>query len=132
MDTHHELIERWQAWQRSIERRDVEAARGFLADDYALELVQPARAVMPREAWLGMLPDYIVSGYQVEDQIIDVDGGLAVILHRAGIQATVYGADRSGTFVVTDVWRRRDGRWLVWRRHSTPLEAGALPAREQA
>ncbi|HEY3073397.1 MAG TPA: hypothetical protein VGJ46_11340 [Candidatus Limnocylindrales bacterium] len=44
------LLERrpWQDWQRCIEGRDVDAARGYLADDYALELFQPARACFAR------------------------------------------------------------------------------------
>ena len=29
--------------------------------------------------------------------------------------------------LVRDVWRRRDGEWKIWRRHSTPLAAGQLP-----
>ncbi len=127
MNANQELMERWQGWQRSIERRDVDAARAYLADDFALELVLPNRALVPRAAWLDALPEYVVAEYLVEDQIVDVEGDLAVILHRARMRATVFGADRSGIFVITDVWRRRDGAWTVWRRHSTPLDAGALP-----
>lgn len=131
MDTQHELLERWQGWQRSIEQRDVEAALGYLDDDYALELVQPNRAVFHRDAWLETLPEYVVSKYAVEEQIVDVEGDLAIILHRARMQASVFGADRSGTFVITDVWRRSDGVWRVWRRHSTPLAAGPMPVQQR-
>ena len=127
MDAEQELAERWHGWQSSIEARDVAAAAGYLADDYALELVQPDRAVVPRDAWLAMLPDYVVSGYSVESQIVEVNGDIGLILHRALQEATVYGDDRSGTFVLTDVWRRVDGTWRVWRRHSTPLAAGVMP-----
>ena len=127
MDAEQDLIERWHGWQASIEARDVAAAGGFLADDYALELVQPDRAVVPREAWLAMLPDYVVSGYRILAQIVEISGDVGLVLHRAEQQATVLGADRSGTFVLTDVWRRVDGVWRVWRRHSTPLSAGPMP-----
>jgi hypothetical protein len=34
-------------------------------------------------------------------------------------QATVAGQDRSGAFLLTDVWVRRDGRWQVVTRHSS-------------
>ena len=127
MDAEQELIARWQGWQASIEARDVEAAGGFLAPDYALELVQPERAVVPRDAWLALLPDYVVSGYTIEAQIVEVHGDIGLILHRARQEATVRGADRSDTFVLTDIWRRLDGTWRVWRRTSTPLSAGAMP-----
>ncbi|HEY2887913.1 MAG TPA: nuclear transport factor 2 family protein [Candidatus Limnocylindrales bacterium] len=127
MSAEDDLIERWRGWQASIEARDVAAAGGFLADDYALELVQPERSVVPRAAWLALLPDYVVSGYAIEAQIVEVHGDIGLILHRARQEATVRGADRSDTFVLTDIWRRIDGTWRVWRRHSTPLAAGAMP-----
>lgn len=130
MDPEQELIERWHGWQASIEARDVEAAAGFLADDYALELVQPDRAVVPREAWLALLPEYVVTGYRIEAQIVEVSGDVGLILHRADQEARVRGEDRSGPFVLTDVWRRAGGTWRVWRRHSTPLAAGAMPSSE--
>lgn len=122
-----ELVERWRGWQASIEARDVEAAAGFLADDYALELVQPARSIVPRDAWLALLPDYVVTGYAIDAQIVEVDGDLGLILHRARQEAIVAGVDRSGVFILSDVWRRIDGTWRVWRRHSTPLSAGTIP-----
>jgi len=127
MESEQELLERWAGWQQAIEDRDVRAIGDYLAADYALVLVQPSRAVIGRAQWLTMLPDYVVSDYEIEEQVVDIDGDLAVVLHRARMQATVLGADRSGTFVVTDVWRRYDGVWRVWRRHSTPLSAGAMP-----
>ena len=68
MDTQKELLERWAGWQRSIEQRDLEAARGFLADDYALELLHPDRAVCPRDRWLETLREYVVTAYGVRSR----------------------------------------------------------------
>lgn len=127
MDPKQELLARWQAWQHSIEQRNVAAVSEFLADDFALELVWPNRAIFAREQWLEMLPGYVIAANAVEEQIVTLAGNLAVILHRTQMQATVFGADRSGTFVLSDVWRRYDGVWKVWRRHSTPLTATAMP-----
>ena len=76
--------------------------------------------------WLKMLPDYVVHEWTLTEQVIDVDGDLGVILQRVFMRATVLGRDRSGIFILTDIWRRRNGRWLVWRRHSTPLSAGRI------
>jgi hypothetical protein len=129
MAAENDLLERWRGWQRTIEERDVEAAGRYLDDDFALQLVVPQSAVVSRAQWLATLPEYVVSSYSVDEHIVDIDGGLGVVLHRARMQATVFGRDRSGAFVITDVWRRRDGVWMVWRRHSTPLEAGLMPER---
>jgi hypothetical protein len=122
-----ELLDRWADWQRAIEARDVQGIGEFLADDYALVLVQPGRAVRTRAQWLALLPDYVVSAYEIQEQVVDIGADVAVVLHRAWMEATVLGADRSGTFVVSDIWRRYDGVWKVWRRHSTPLAAGVMP-----
>jgi len=126
---HDELTRAIADLQRCIEQRDVAEAASVLDEEYSLLLVQPTRATMPRDRWLETLADYIVHEYAVEEQIVDVDGDLAVVLHRDRMRATVLGIDRSGTFVITDVWRRRRGDWRIWRRHSTPLTAGALPGR---
>lgn len=83
--------------------------------------------MVPRDQWLAMLPDYVVHSYRVEEQVADVDEDCATILLRVRMQATVMGQDRSGTFVLTDVWRRRADGWRIWRRHSTPLAAGVMP-----
>jgi len=122
-----ELRARDEGWRRSIVARDAEAVLDFLDEDYRLELVQPERSVIHRELWLRTLSDYHVHEWTEEDQVIDVQGDLGVILHRVYMRATVLGSDRSGVFVLTDIWRRQDGRWKVWRRHSTPLTAGSLP-----
>jgi ketosteroid isomerase-like protein len=115
------------AFQTCIEERDTAGADQLLDPDYALVLVHPTRAVMPRARWISVLPDYVVHRYRVLETVLDVSDDLAVVLHRDEMSATVLGEDRSGTFVVTDVWRRGDDGWRLWRRHSTPLSAGELP-----
>jgi len=122
-----DLAPRIDDFDRCIESRDRTLADAVLDHDYALVLVHPAAAVMPRERWLEVLPDYVVHEYEVQERTVDVDGDTAAVIQRVRMQATVLGEDRSGLFVISDTWRRRDGAWRVWRRHSTPLEAGRLP-----
>lgn len=122
-----DLQEARRRFQRAIEERDGEAARDVLDPEYALVLVQPDRTVMPRATWLDVLDGYVVHEYAEEETVTDVAGDLAVVLQRVRTRATVHGQDRSGRFVITDVWRRSDDGWRVWRRHSTPLDAGEFP-----
>lgn len=122
-----ELQTRMDDFQRCIEQRDAEAAEVVLDDQYALILVHPVRAVMPRDRWLQVLPDYVVHDYEVHERVTDVAGDCAGVLQRVSMRATVLGEDRSGTFVISDVWRRRASGWRIWRRHSTPLTAGRMP-----
>ena len=122
-----ELNLRIADFQRCIESRDRSVAEEILDEDFALELVQPTLARMPRERWLAVLSDYVIHSYEVQEQIVSIDGDCAVALHRALMRATVLGDDRSGLFVISDTWQRRDGSWRLWRRHSTPLAAGNMP-----
>jgi hypothetical protein len=124
-----ELLDQMAAFDRVVRDRDVDLAAAVLDPDYALVLVAPVPAVVPRATWLATLPDYLVHEYAVEEQTVDVDpaAGCASVLSRVRMRATVLGADRSGVFVLTDVWLRRPDGWRVWRRHSTPATAGAMP-----
>lgn len=122
-----DLHQAMAAFQVCIERRDRPTAEAVLDEEFALVLVHPSTVTISRDRWLDMLPDYRVHSYQVEEVVLDVAGDLAVVLQRARMSATVLGEDRSGSFVITDVWRRRSGAWRLWRRHSTPLTAGDMP-----
>ena len=122
-----ELPDAIRTFQRCIEDRDRHGAETVLDDGYALVLVAPAPATMPRAQWLEVLENYIVHEYDIEEQIADDDGSEAAVLSRVRMRATVLGQDRSGTFVLSDFWRKRNGSWKVWRRHSTPFTAGGMP-----
>ncbi|MHB1473904.1 MAG: nuclear transport factor 2 family protein [Dermatophilaceae bacterium] len=125
--TDDRLLTQIANFERCIRERDGRLAEKVLDPDYALVLVKPSFAVVPRSSWLGMLPDYVVHSWEVQEQGLDVDGECAAMLQRVLMQATVLGHDRSGLFVISDVWRLRDDEWRVWRRHSTPPSAGRMP-----
>jgi len=124
--TEDELLRRATQWDAAVRDRDESAAAELLAPDFALELVQPVRNVMTRQVWLEVLADYVVSEWEVEEQIVEVDGDVGAVLRRVRMEASVMGEDRGGVFVMSDLWRWIDGEWRVWRRHSTPLMAGRL------
>jgi hypothetical protein len=125
--TDPELDLRLDEFQRVIEARDVPAAEGVLDEQYALVLVQPTPAVVTRAQWLSALPDYVVHEWTVQERFLDVNGDCAAVLQRGFQRAVVQGQSRDGVFVISDIWRRREGVWRVWRRHSTPLSAGSMP-----
>lgn len=121
------LRTRMDEFDEAVLQRDAALAKQVLHPDYALVLVHPVPARMPRERWLAVLPDYRVSSWEVRDQVIDIDGDTASVLQWVEMQATVLGEDRSGSFIISDTWRRGPDGWQVWKRHSTPLVAGVMP-----
>ena len=114
-------------FDRAVIQRDHEVAERILHPEFALVLVHPTPAVMPRQRWLETLDNYIVDGWEVEEELHDSSDGIAAVLRRVRIQATVLGEDRSGAFIISDTWLRAGTEWQVWRRHSTPLQAGPMP-----
>lgn len=115
-------------FQKCVEFRDRLLAEQILDEDYALELVYPTAVRMPRDRWLEVLEDYVVHAYEVQQRVLTIDGDCAAVLQLVLMHATVLGEDRSGQFVISDTWRRRDEVWRLWRRHSTPITAGDLAA----
>jgi len=128
MTDSEQVLARAAGWQSAIEARDAKGVGDFLHEDYALVLVVPAAVTMPRQEWVRVLDDYVVHAYDIHAQTVDVTDDTAVVLTLASQEATVLGQDRSGRFVLSDTWLRDgNGRWKVWRRHSTPTSAGAMP-----
>lgn len=96
-------------------------------DDFTLVVLYPTLARVARREWLAMLPDYVISGWVTKSSEWDVSDSLAIHTHLVEQTAIVMGADRSGPFTMTDVWRPSGGSWRVWRRVSTPLGSGDIP-----
>lgn len=122
-----QLVEQMSRFERVVLDRDDALAAEVLHPAFALVLIAPVPAVMPRARWLEVLPEYVVHSWQVEEQQIDVEGDCAAVLQRVRMDATVLGGDRSGIFAISDVWLRGSGGWRVWRRHSTPMTAAKMP-----
>ena len=119
-------------WYGSVMARDQDRAIEQLDEDFNLVVLYPTFARVSRAEWLAMLPDYVVSAWRTVSSEWDVQGDLAVHTHLITMDALVMGRDRSGPFTMTDVWRRVDGRWRVWRRVSTPVDAPVMPRLDTA
>ena len=122
-----DLITRSAEFDRAVRERDRTLAERVLHPDYALVLVHPTPARMPRARWLEVLDDYVVHGWETREQEVEVNDGTGSVLTLVQMEATVLGQDRSGLFVTTDTWLHGDEGWRVWRRHSSPLSAGRMP-----
>ena len=117
MTSEDEVRAQFAAWCDAINRRDVAAAEQILGAEYALRA--SGIGEMPRAQWLAALPDYVMHSAEFTDVRLDVYGETAVMRSRTKQSATVFGKDRSGEMLVTDVWVKRDGRWQVVARHTS-------------
>jgi hypothetical protein len=73
--TTDDLAAAMQSFDDAIQQRDRLTAEGVLDEDFALILVHPAPAEMPRARWLDVLQDYHVHSYSVAAQRVDESDG---------------------------------------------------------
>jgi ketosteroid isomerase-like protein len=117
------LQEQWmQAW---IDQ-DLESIERILAPEFMLVVSSMPDKPVTRAQWIAMLPRYTARSFDYDNMLVRLFGQTAVTssLGTAG-GAQVDGADRSQTFFLTDVWRKRGGHWQVVSRHSSLPEPGS-------
>jgi hypothetical protein len=67
---------------------------------------------------MATVPFYEIHSYDFGDIRVHPYEDTAVVLASLDLQASVQGEDRSGSFALTDVWVKREGRWQVVARSS--------------
>ncbi len=114
-----ELIDLQHSWMDAWRRRDRDALEKILAPEFTLTSARSDRLMM-REEWLAAAMTRATNeSFHYEDFVINEFGDAAVVRSRMSQQASVDGQPWDGTFMLTDVWIRRDGRWQVVARHSS-------------
>lgn len=100
---------------RSVQHSDVQRFDEMLAKDFLCSL--PDGSLLDRQSFLRQtaLPVKI-SNLQAHDVNIRLMGDFAII-HGRTTYTTADGHNGSGRY--TDVWARRDGRWLAVSAHVT-------------
>lgn len=109
------LLELNRDYIRSVQTSDVKRFKEILADDFLCSL--PDGALIDRESFLEQtaLPATI-SNLEVHDVNVRLMGDFAII-HAQTTFTTRDGRPGMGRY--TDVWARRDGRWLAVSAHVT-------------
>ena len=109
------LLELNRDYIRSVQTSDVKRFKEILADDFLCSL--PDGALIDREGFLEhtALPATI-SNLEVHDVNVRLMGDFAII-HAQTTFTTRDGHPGMGRY--TDVWARRDGRWLAVSAHVT-------------
>ncbi len=100
---------------RSVERADVRWFDTHLAPDFMNS--NPDGSIVDRAGFLGQIARGAgVSELEAHDALVRITGDLGIIHART----TYRKADgKTGTGRYTDIWSRRDGRWLCVAAHVT-------------
>ena len=126
-----EIVALEKKWNAAIQCQDVGQTGQFLADSYFLAVAvlgQPLQ-VVPKERWLENLKFYKIHSHSIDDIKVRVYGDTAVVLMLYTQKATVGRTprDRSGQFLITDIWVKQAGGWRVAERHSSRPEQLPVP-----
>jgi ketosteroid isomerase-like protein len=109
------LLELNALYIRSVQQSDVAAFRQFLAPDFMCS--NGDGSYLDREAFLRVsAAPAKISGLEAHDVDVRIAGDTAII-HGRTSYAMPGGARGNGRY--TDVYQRRDGRWLAVAAHVT-------------
>jgi len=116
----HALMDAWC-------RKDRAALEQLVGDDFELSSALGRR--MARAPWLEAAMDRLHINWfrfeELEARFVDAAGEVVVAHGKVNQRATAEGREWHGTFLVTDVWVRREGRWQLVARHGSALPGHA-------
>ena len=116
----HELVRLSQEWMDAWKRRDEVRLNELLATGFTLASSLSSE-LMSREQWLDYaLHHYECKAFTFERTVVRLYGTTGIVTSWYRQQATVKGQDRSGRFLLTDVWIQNSVG-----RHSTQLSENA-------
>ena len=124
MDPTQHLIALEHAWANAMQARDLATLNAMVTDDFFVTIAvegAPIR-VTRREPWLASMPHYEIIEMTLGDFQVNVYDNVGVVNLMWTQRARVQGGERSGTFFITDIWRKTENGWRVASRHSSRPE----------
>jgi ketosteroid isomerase-like protein len=104
-----------RAYLDAVQGSDVARFRELLADDFLCS--RPDGSLVDRDTFLEQTAKpATVSGLRADDVVIRIFGDVAIV-HGRTTYTLADGSPGAGRY--TDVWERRDGRWLAVAAHVT-------------
>jgi ketosteroid isomerase-like protein len=118
----------------AVAERDIDFLERYLGEEFTLTTGRSGNEVRSREEWLQITAErYRIEEFSFEELEILPYGHVAVARSRYSQRGSMDGEDRSQPFLMTDVWVRRKGDWVLVTRHISPLPPGeAAPAGENS
>jgi ketosteroid isomerase-like protein len=117
-----QIIDLEKSFAEAIKTQDTLQTKKFQADTYFLAYAvqgMPTIQIVPKQGWLTLLKDYVTESFTIDDIKVNVYDNTAIAMLIYTQKATVRGQDRSGQFVLTDIWYKGNKGWLIAERHSS-------------
>lgn len=123
-ETTAHIIELEHAWANAMQTRDLTQLNNLVTNDFFVTIAVEGMPIQvtQREPWLSVMPNYEILEMTLDDIRATVYGDTAVAILIWTQRARVNGGERSGTFFITDIWRKIGNDWRVAERHSSRPE----------
>lgn len=110
-------------FMEAIKKRDVVYLDRVLGENFVLSTGRAGAEIRPRQEWLEITRDsYRIASFEFEWVRVEAYGDDdAVVRSRYRQEAAMGDNDRTGSYLMTDVWIRRKSIWLLVTRHATPV-----------
>ena len=117
-----ELRRTEERFMTAVAERDMGFLERHLGEEFTLTTGRPGHETRDRAEWLEVTATaYEIHSFRFDElEVLDY-GEVGVVRSRYSQQATMAGADRSQTYLMTDVWHRREGAFRLVTRHISPL-----------
>ena len=116
-----------EEWANAFRAGDFETVDRIVAPEFTLVRIEQGEAEFtPRDRWFANARRIRFDRYETRVLGSTVAGDSAVVTVEGSWTISRGDQSRTEDFVVTDTWVRRDGRWQVMFRHSSPAP-GVLP-----
>ena len=111
-------------WVEAVRDRDHETLERVLGEEFTLTTGRPGNEVRSRAEYMEIARDrYVIESFEFTELEVRTYGHVAIVRSRYRQTGSMDGAERNQTYLMTDVWVRRAGRWQAVTRHVSPLEA---------
>jgi uncharacterized protein (TIGR02246 family) len=110
-----------QAWMKAVADRDEEALKRLMSPDFTLTSAYSAGDLISRDQFLKTIQSVKQNEFSFYNVTVRVNiyGDVAILKAKVKDNYTMNGEDRSGDYLITDVWVKHDGQWQVVTRHSS-------------
>ena len=129
----HSIIETLERqWMRAWVSGDAKALKALTARNFRMVVGAKPSVILDSKSWVeAAMTRHLCSAYRFGDIYVRDLGGMTVFATQLSVEATMDGHDWSGTYWVTDLWRksrvRRNWR-MVERIVSRPDEKADVAA----
>jgi ketosteroid isomerase-like protein len=112
-------------WIDAVQRRDRDALKKIVADDFELRSAAAPGTPIPREDSLGHALQLAPFQSSIEQMAAHEYGDIVVVSFLWKLAVPKKGTSPQKVFVI-DTWKRHDGDWQVVTRYAAPVADAAM------